>query len=254
VTANEYLDGLLTQQLLLQNELDGLRALRDKIQGQLSVLEGSPRFYYAGSYGKRTIIRQRYDLNMVIYWPSGVSYTIKGIYDAVGQVLKNHWQSVNSKTVSWELPFDGGFHIDVVPGRALDATFKDANLYRTDTGTTLKTSLKTHIDIVRNSGRRDAIRLIKLWRERKKVPFKKSFLLEMMTIAGCAGTRFDDLGAQVQATLIYIRDNITTCSVEDPANSNNSLSDDLDAARRRQIYEAARDAAAATSWRAVFDP
>ncbi len=50
-------------------------------------------------------------------------------------------------------------HIDVVPGRALDAQYYEANLHRTDTGTTLKTSLKKHIDTVRGSGRADAIRV-----------------------------------------------------------------------------------------------
>ena len=100
--------------------------------------------------------------------------------------MKKEFQRVDPKTVCWEIPFEGGLHIDVVPGRALDAAFREANLYRTDTGTTLKTSIKTHIDTVRGSGRRDAIRLMKLWRERRGVPFKKSFLLEMMTISGSA--------------------------------------------------------------------
>jgi len=52
MTANEYLAGLLTQQNLSDTELTSLRGLRDQIQGQLSVLQGNPRFYYAGSYGK----------------------------------------------------------------------------------------------------------------------------------------------------------------------------------------------------------
>jgi hypothetical protein len=150
--------------------------------------------------------------------------------------------------------FDGyqGFHIDVVPGRALDPQFHEANLYRTDTSTTLKTSLKKHIDTVRDSGRRDVIRLMKLWRERRRVPFKKSFLLEMMTMAGCAGKRVDDLGGQMQASLIYIRDTIMTCNIADPANGNNSLSDDLDISKRKAIRDAASAAAAATNWMSVF--
>lgn len=254
MSAEQYLRRLLAEQDLSEVELSTLRRLRDDIQQKLSVLEGGPRFYYAGSFGKKTIIRQRYDLDIVMYWPSTVNYTIKGIYDAVGNVLKKHWTYVNEKTVSWELPFQGGFHIDVVPGRALDSQFFEANLHRTDTGTTLKTSLKTHIDTVRGSGRRDAIRLMKLWRERRDVPFKKSFLLELMTIEGCKGTRFDDLGSQVQASLCYIRDNIMTDSVSDPANSNNSLSDDLDRTQRAQIQAAAAAAAAATSWSVVFEP
>jgi hypothetical protein len=108
----------------------------------------------------------------------------------------------------------------------LDAQYYEANLHRTDKGTTLKTSLKKHIDTVRKSGRADAIRLMKLWRTRKNVPFKKSFLLEVMTIEGCKGKPITDLGGQVLAALTYIRDNIQSCSVGDPANSNNSLSDD----------------------------
>src|SRR5262245_5841307 len=107
MTAEQYLRALLKQQELAESELNTLRELRERIQRQLSVLPGGPRFYYAGSYGKNTIIRQRFDLDIVMYWPNTVTYVIKEIYDAVGGVLKKHWSYVNSKTVSWELPFDG---------------------------------------------------------------------------------------------------------------------------------------------------
>ncbi len=127
MTPNEYLTALLGTQNIPSQELNALRALRDQIQGQLSVLEGNPRFYYAGSFGKNTMIKERYDLDIVMYWPQDVSYTIEGIYTAVGEVLKKHWKVVNSKTVSWEIPFQGGFHIDIVPGRALDRAFLEAN-------------------------------------------------------------------------------------------------------------------------------
>jgi hypothetical protein len=146
---------------------------------------------------------------------------------------------VNSKTVAWELPFDGGFHIDVVPGRALDAQYFEANLHRTDKGTTLKTSLKRHIDTVRGSGRIDVIRLMKLWKVRKGVPFRKSFLLELTTIEGSKGKRTDNLEDQMIGALNYVRANIETCGVGDPANSNNSLSDGLDMNARRAIRQAA---------------
>jgi len=159
---------------------------------------------------------------------------------------------VNSKTVCWELPFNGGFHIDVVPGRALDAKYFEANLHRTDTGKTLKTSLKTHIDKVRGSGRLDVVRLMKLWKERRGVPFKKSFLLEVITIDGCRGKSTTDYGAQIMATLQHIRDTIETCSIKDPANTNNSLSDDLDNLARLRIKTAAQAALDAKSWHEVF--
>jgi tRNA nucleotidyltransferase (CCA-adding enzyme) len=177
MTTNEYLANILREQNLTSAELDALRRLREQIEGQLSVLEGSPRFYYGGSFGKKTMVKARYDLDIVMYWPHTASYSISGIYTAVGNVLKKHWAYVNSKTVSWELPFQGGFHIDVVPGRALDAQYYEANLYRRDTRTTLKTSLKKHIDIVRNSCRADVIGVIKPWRIKNNVTFKKPFPL-----------------------------------------------------------------------------
>jgi hypothetical protein len=252
MNSTPYLAEILATQNLSDGELNVLRGLREDIESKLSILNGNPRFYYGGSLGKRTMIKASYDLDLVMYWPQGTTYAIRDIYDAVGNVLKRHWSFVNSKTVAWELPFQGGFHIDVVPGRALDVQYREANLYRTDTTTTLKTSLKRHIDVVRNSGRGDAIRLMKLWRVRKAVPFKKSFLLELMTIEGCKGKLVGDLEGQVLGALTYIKDNIRTCSFEDPANTNNSLSDDLDAFTRSRIQVAAGAAMSARYWSEVF--
>jgi hypothetical protein len=252
MTTSQYLSAILAQQNLSTSELEALRRIRQEIEGQSAVLQGSPRFYYGGSFGKRTMIKARYDLDLVMYWPHTANYSIKGIYDAVGNVLKKRWKFVNCKTVAWELPFEGGFHIDVVPGRALDWQYYEANLHRTDRGTTLKTSLKKHIDTVRTSGRADAMRLMKLWSVRKQVPFKKTFLLELMTIEGCKWKQTNDLGGQVIGALTYVRDNILTCNVLDPANSNNSLSDDLDANVRAAIYHRAVEAIKATYWSEVF--
>jgi hypothetical protein len=253
MTNQQFMESLLRSTVLSNEELKALRDLRDRVQNLLSSLDGGPRFYYGGSYGKDTIIRERYDLDLIAYWPKDTKYTIKGIYEGVGKQLKKEWKYVNSKTVVWEIPFEGGFHIDVVPGRALDSQFYEANLHRTDTGTTLKTSLKKHIDTIKDSGRRDAIRLMKLWRERRKVPFKKSFLLEIMTIRGSSGSSLSDLPPQVTAALAYIRDNIETGQVKDPANSNNSLSDDIPPGDKRRIKEAAQAALNARTWSQVFE-
>ena len=88
---------------------------------------------------------------------------IEKISDAVGGILKEKWKLVNKKNVAWEIPFEGNFHIDVVPGRALDKDYYYANLYKKDSGQPLKTSLKKHIDTIRNADRRNAIKLVKYW-------------------------------------------------------------------------------------------
>ncbi len=249
---DQYLRGLLDQQELSSLELDALRRLREQIEGQLRVLQGSPRFYYAGSFGKKTMIRESYDLDIVMYWPSTCDYTLEGIYDAVGKVLRNNWNVVNPKTVSWELPFQNGFHIDVVPGRAIDGTYRYANLYRSDKHTSIQTSIKVHIDTVRNSGRRDVIRLIKLWRHRKRVPMKRSLALELITIDGCSGVSTSELEKQLSAALRYVRDKVMDVRLVDPANSNNVVSDEWNSGDRAAIRAAADAALKATYWSEVF--
>lgn len=248
-----YLRRLLTQQDLSQEQLNSLRSLREKIQSQVGTLSGSPRFYYGGSFGKNTMISDAFDLDIVAYWPSDCGYSLKGIYDSVGNTLRKHWDFVNPKNVGWELPFQGGFHIDVVPGRAIDSTFKYANLYRRDTDSSLQTSINVHIDTVRNSGRRDTIRLMKLWRAKRKVPFNKSLALELLTIEGCKGVQTDQLEKQAIASLTHIRDSIMTTSIIDPANTNNFISGGMSVSDKSAIQSAANAAIKAQFWTQVFE-
>ncbi len=76
---SDYLANIVRDQSLSNAELDSLRALREQIERQLSVLEGGPRFYYGGSFGKHTIIKAGYDLDLVMYWPHTATYSIQGI-------------------------------------------------------------------------------------------------------------------------------------------------------------------------------
>lgn len=251
MNSQEYLQQLLAGQDLKKDEEDGLRSLRAQVEVVVGRLSGNPRFYYAGSYGKKTIIREHYDLDVVAYWPHDCGFTLKDIYNAVGDELKKEWRYVNPKTVAWELPFQNGFHLDVVPGRAIDSTFKEANLYRRDKDSLLKTSIKIHIDAVRNSDRRDAIRLMKLWKARKSVSFK-TFILELMTIEGCKGKSLTDLEPQLVAALQHIRANIMTARVVDPANTNNVISDDIGYGEKEAIKTAAQAALDAQYWSEVF--
>jgi len=252
MSAQQYLQGLLDQQNLSDPELNALRNLRGEVEAQVRTLDGVQRVLCGGSYGKDTMIRELYDLDIVVYWANDCGYTLQGIFTAVGEVLRKKWNVVNPKTVAWEMPFQGGFHVDVVPGRALDNSFNYANLHRTDTKTPLQTSIRVHIDTVSNSGRRDAIRLMKLWRKRKSVPFKKSLALELATIEGCKGCRIADLGDQVWSALKYLRDVFPSARIVDPANSNNFISDGISAADKQAIQRVAAATLQAKTWQEVF--
>jgi hypothetical protein len=246
-----YLRSLLAGQVLGDAEVRTLRGLRETIEEQLSRLAGSPRFYYGGSYGKDTMIRAGYDLDIVVYWPADCGYTLEGIFKAVGGVLREHWTYVSPKNVAWTLPFQGGFHVDVVPGRALDASFRYANLFRSQTAQALQTSLKMHIDAVRKGGRRDLVRLLKLWKISRSVPVK-SFVLELLGVEGAKAASLVDLEPQLIAALAHIRDRIAAGRIIDPANSGNDLGDTMTATEKAATRHAADQALAARTWPDVF--
>ena len=249
---HEYLLERLAGQDLNATQIDTLQLCRKAIENQVAQLNGTPRFYYAGSYGKKTIISESFDLDIVAYWPDDCGYPLKEIFDAVGSVLKQKWKSASPKTVAWTISFQGGFHIDVVPGRALDKSYKEANLYRSDKDSPMKTSIKVHIDTVRNSGRRDTIRLMKLWNVRNGAPWKKSLPLELMTIEALKGTSTTDLEQQLLKVFGHIRDTIARVRIVDPANSNNIVSDAWTDTDRMAIKLAAEAAIQAKLWSDVF--
>lgn len=66
-----------------------------------------------------------------------------------------------------KLPFEGDFHTDVVPGKLSSADDTFAFLYNSKTKSRFQTSIKKHIDNIKNSEHRDVIRLMKLWKKRK---------------------------------------------------------------------------------------
>ena len=252
MTNHEYLKQILAGQDLTAAQIATLQLCRKAIEVQVSQLNGAPRFYYAGSYGKQTMIADNFDLDIVAYWPVSCTYTLKDIFEAVGPLLQSKWKSAKPKTVAWTISFQGGFHIDVVPGRALDQAYKEANLYRSDKDSTMKTSIKVHIDTVRSSGRQEAIRLMKLWRTRNAVPWQKSLPLELMTIEALRGTSTIDLEQQLLKVFAHVRDTIERVRIVDPANSNNVVSDELSDGDRQAIKAGAQAAIDARLWSEVF--
>lgn len=247
-----YLRKLLSEQNLTDNQKNNLRNLRHKIEQKVKAgLKGTPKTYYGGSYKKNTMIKASYDLDVVLYWPEAFQYSLESIYKGIGSVLQKKWTYVKAKRVGWELPFEGDFHIDVVPGKE-SSTKKDfAYLYNSKTGGSFQTSIKVHVDHVRNSGRTDAIRLMKLWKKRKDVPIK-TFILEMMVIDGCKGKRRDNLESQLDAALHYIKDKITTTRIVDPANTNNIVSETLTKEEKNRIRKLADQATKYETWGEVF--
>ncbi|MGE0541838.1 MAG: hypothetical protein AB7R89_16830 [Dehalococcoidia bacterium] len=180
MTGHEYLEQLLRDQTVSNETIEQMRITRDQIESIIRSVFGSTlRIYYAGSYGKSTMITAYHDLDIVVYFPSTNASTLKDIYWSVNNTLISAGYIINQKDVSIRLPYQSGFYVDVVPGRALDETFEYANLYRSETDSRLQTSIKVHIETIRKSGLHGTMRLMKLWNVRHNLGVR-SFALELL--------------------------------------------------------------------------
>ncbi len=129
----DYLREILNDQNLSQDQYKSLKDLRKSIRKRIeNNFDEIPIVYYGGSYRKKTIIRENYDLDIVMYWPPNTSYEVGDLYRDVGSVLQSYWKELASRKVGWEIKFPGNFHIDVIPGIRDEDDRRYAYLYNRD--------------------------------------------------------------------------------------------------------------------------
>ena len=223
MSGHEYLVGVLAKQDLTTAQLNSLRATRDEVESHLRGDFGwAPRFYYGGSFAKNTMLSTSYDLDIILYFPHTETANLGQLFSRVHSRLASKYQVV-PRTVALRLPYQGGFHIDVVPGRAQDAPFRYATLYKNTTpSSTLQTSVKVHIEAVKDAGLSDIVRLAKLWRLRWGLDVP-TFALEIAVARAMYNVRRADLGEALWTVLGSFATDFAGARFVDPANTNNVI-------------------------------
>jgi hypothetical protein len=267
---NDYLAQILEQQTFDDDEpeLKELRRRRKEIEGVLRgyFSESNPSIRWGGSMAKDTMIRESYDGDMTCYFPhdeDGAGSTLEEIYDNTEEALgkecvverKRSALRVKDPSTKASKGFAEDLHIDVVPGRFTGEEREDVFLHCT-TGDKerLKTNLQAHIDHIRGSGVRDAIRLMKLWNVRNGIR-AKTFVLELLVIELLKRKKNSGLAAQLEHVWTELRDNPEGLAVEDPANpSGNDLKPLLDEVRNRlsAVATTTLSLIERSGWEAVF--
>jgi hypothetical protein len=238
-----YLDDVLASQDVPELVMEMLRTRRELLESSLRGRWacGNPRFYYGGSLGKKTMIASQFDLDLVVYFPATATYSGLQIFELVERRLREAGHAALRHNVAIRLQYVAGFHVDVVPGTAVDDSYEYARLWAIEAGRPRLTSIRRHIRMVRESGQRDVIRLLKLWRWRHRVPVG-SFALELATMQAL-GSDGGGLEDRFRRALEFLRDRFMEARLVDPANPENDISEDLDYAAKRPVVLAATQAA-----------
>jgi hypothetical protein len=144
----------------------------------------------SGSFAKGTAVRLGTDLDLFLSLRSDTPETLQEIHNTLFRQLEKAGYTPRRQTVSLGVRtrlIDGSvYDVDLVPAKLRIDTPGDFSLYHRRSGTTRKTNVARHIQVVLGSGRLDEIRLMKIWRTQKGLDFP-SFYLELVTIEALRG-------------------------------------------------------------------
>jgi len=204
----------------------------------------------SGSFAKGTAVRSGTDIDLFVSLRADTPETLEQIYNSLLSTLSSAGFQPRRQDVSVGLRISGAWDVDVVPARHQGNAGNDHSLYTSRRGSWMQTNVAQHISVVRQSSRLDEIKLIKIWRNARRLDFP-SFFLELSVIRALSGNRSNNLSANVVAALEFLRDQIATVRIVDPANSNNAVSDAATVAEKRAIAAAAKAALSGT-WEQLF--
>lgn len=235
MTTGQYLAELLKSQRLTENQRFNLSNLYDNISSIVETELGDTAIHrIGGSQKKGTEISSAYDLDIQVLCPRKHPWNVEEIFEGVGNVLNRYGKWPQRRKVAWEIPFEGNFHIDVVPGKYYQANLTQVTLWDSGREEGKNINLMKHYKRLKGSGLHDYIRLLKLWKHRKGVPLP-TYLLENMLLRAFDGTRPGGLENGLYTALEYIYKQIPSISMVDPENKAYVISGSLSGDDRQTI-------------------
>jgi hypothetical protein len=248
VSADQYLQELLQREFVdtgPQSQARGMQALLEPMLRQWAggaIEQIKP----SGSFAKGTAIRSGTDIDLFISLSSATSDTLQQIYEKLFAHVKLNGYTPKQQNVSIGLRVST-YDVDLVPAKRQSYLGQDHSLWRRRAKTWTKTNVDTHIRVVSTSGCTNEIKVLKMWRNQKLLDFP-SFYLELSAIRAITDNPGGSLSNNVWNALEYLRDKFANARIIDPANTNNVISDDLNAVEKQRIASAAATARAAKNW------
>jgi predicted nucleotidyltransferase len=205
---------------------------------------------YSGSYAKGTALDSTSDLDLFISLKSSTNNTLKEIYDSLASFLEEHDYTIRRQNVSIRVT-KSGYDIDLVPAKNDTGNTNFHKLYSKKKDSWIKTNVKRHIDIIKNSNRVNEITALKVWRNNHNLSFP-SLMIELMTVEGLKYKAIGDLENNVWFMLEYIENNIESKRIVDPSNTNNVISDSMSKVEKARIKKIAKECRSKSYWGCIL--
>lgn len=248
MTQKQYVESILAKYAVPHGSTSAAERLGAAVAGPIRTWAGQQlnALEYSGSYAKETGVRGISDVDLFISLKASTTDNLREIYSKLHNLAQQQGWSPRAQNVSIGITVSGT-RGDLVPGKVQAGYQNYHSLYLRKRDSWTQTNVSQHVQTVRDSGRVMEIRAVKIWRFLRKLDFP-SLYLELFTIRALAGHSRTALADNVLHALRTIGTSLTSTRIEDPANTNNVLSDDLTNLEKERIAGLAAQSAQEQSW------
>ena len=204
---------------------------------------------FSGSLAKGTAVSLSSDADIFISLSSDTKETLQEIYISLFSYITNAGYTARKQNVSLGVNVNG-YKVDLVPAKRQSQYGNEHSLYRSKANSWTKTNVYDHINHVKNSNRINEIKLTKIWRELHNLDFP-SFYLEMAVIDSLKQKSTSNLAHNFMTVLNFLASDFINKTYFDPANSNNTISDDLTLVEKKKISTQANSSKNERSWGSI---
>lgn len=206
--------------------------------------------FTAGAFAKGTANRSGSAIDFVVLLDADTPYSLYDVQESLHEALWSAGLSAMRRDVSLTALVDG-VSVDLIPARQLPHRADSVELYTRSSAQPIVTDLAQHVEHVLASGRMAEIRALKLWRDQNDLKLP-SFYLELSVLAALRGEPAGTLADNVWHVLGYLEKHFITRALVDPANAANIVSDELSAAERQDVADAAAQSRSGRPWSAIL--
>lgn len=251
VSPSDYLRAILQRETVDISAGAPLRALEAKIQ---TLCEGwAGRYllevYPTGAYEKGTSNRSGISIDFVVSLAPQTPFLVRQIYESLFAHLERRDLKPVRRAVSIAVTLSDTI-VDIVPAKRESLNNDIHEIYSVRQGASIKTNLNHHVLDVLESGRREEIRVLKLWRDQHGLELP-SFYLELSVIAALRRRPLGELSDNVWAALGYLEQLFVGRAILDPANAANIISGEMTTNQKMTIATAAAATRASRNWREI---
>jgi len=193
----------------------------------------------SGSRVKGTALSLTPDMDIFVYLAPSNTDSIRNIYNSLYVYFSTRCSSFRRKNISIGMTFEG-MNIDLIPGQKYGQIEGDHSIYKSKQETWTQTNIEKHIRIVKTSKFIPEIVAAKIWRQRHNLMFPSIFL-ELLTIQALKNKGTTDRDKNFMSLLTYLKDNVQTVRIVDPANPDNVISEDYTSKEKRKIADVAKE-------------